>query len=395
MRSRLVIAALLGLGFVSSTAFGAAVIFSASGGDPASIVVTVDQYRTALGTLNPNAAGSFPSGRREINWDGVPDASSAPNNLPADFFNVNSPRGVVFSTPGTGFQVSSTVASGVPVRFGNINATYSNIFQTFSAQRLFTALGSNVLDINFFVPGSTTAATTSGFGAVFTDVDLPNTTSIQFFDGMGNGLGIFFVPAFNNGLSFIGVLFNAGERVARVRITNGNASLGPATNDNPPGADVVVMDDFIYAEPQGVVTPTPTATATATPTATATATPTATATATATLTATATATATATPTATATATATTTPTVTGTPPTATPTVTGTPPTATPTETTTPTSTPSATVTATPTLVSTSTPTVVGGGGSPPIGTIPMLSPGMLASLAIGLAAIAVLLIRRS
>ncbi len=272
MRSRLVIAALLGLGFVSSTAFGAAVVYSASGADPASIVVTVDQYRTALGTLNPNVAGSFPSGRREINWDGVPDALSAPNNLPADFFNVNSPRGVVFSTPGTGFQVSSTVASGVPVRFGNINVTYPNIFQTFSPQRLFTALGSNVLDINFFVPGSNTPATTSGFGAVFTDVDLASTTSIQFFDGLGNGLGIFFVPAFNNGLSFIGVLFNAGERVARVRITNGNAPLGPATNDNPPGVDVVVMDDFIYSEPQGVVTSTPTSTVT--PTSTATATPT-------------------------------------------------------------------------------------------------------------------------
>ena len=31
---------------------------------------------------------------------------SAPNNLPANFFNVNSPRGVIFATPGTAFQVS-------------------------------------------------------------------------------------------------------------------------------------------------------------------------------------------------------------------------------------------------------------------------------------------------
>jgi hypothetical protein len=63
---------------------------------------------------------------------------------------------------------------------------------------------------------------------------------------------------------------------------------------------------------------------------------------------------------------------------------------------TPTATPTATatVTATPTLAPTLTPTVVSGGGGPPLGTIPTLSPGMLALLAIGLGAGAVLLIRR-
>ena len=108
-------------------------IFSASGPDPASVQPTVDAFRAGLGTLNPNVAGSLGIGRREINWDGVPDALSAPNNLPADFFNVNSPRGVVFSTPGTGFQVSSTAASGTPVEFGNIDldlhANLRNIFR--------------------------------------------------------------------------------------------------------------------------------------------------------------------------------------------------------------------------------------------------------------------------
>jgi hypothetical protein len=162
VRSRLFAAAVFGL--VSSTVFGAAVTFSATGVNAAGIQTTVDAFRTALGTLNANVAGSFPSGRREINWDGVPDALSAPNNLPADFFNVNSPRGVVFSTPGTGFQVSANAASGTPVEFGNINATYPTNFQTFSPQRLFTALGSKVVDVTFFVPGSTAPATTSGFG---------------------------------------------------------------------------------------------------------------------------------------------------------------------------------------------------------------------------------------
>ena len=62
-------------------------------------------------------------------------------------------------------------------------------------------------------------------------------------------LGTFFVPATagSETLSFLGVTFNAGERVGRLRITTGNAAVGP--NDAPPGTDIVVMDDFIYGEP--------------------------------------------------------------------------------------------------------------------------------------------------
>ncbi|MBA3364499.1 MAG: hypothetical protein H0U03_01755 [Actinobacteria bacterium] len=175
----------------------AQVIRSAAGAAPADIQATVDQFRTDLGTLNTNTAGSFGSGRREINWDGVPDSLSAPNNLPADFFNVNSPRGVVFSTPGTGFQVSANAANptSTPIEFGNIDPSYTAIFEAFSPQRLFTPLGSNILDATFFVAGSSTAATVKGFGAVFTDVDLANTTTIQLFDASNNSLGTFVAPA--------------------------------------------------------------------------------------------------------------------------------------------------------------------------------------------------------
>ena len=231
------------------------ITFSASGANPASILGTVDAFRATLGSLNPNVAGSFGTGRREINWDGVPDAFSSPNAFPPNFFNVNSPRGVVFSTPGTGFQVSANAASGVPVRFGNINPTYTNTFQAFSEPRLFTAIGSTITDVNFFVPGSTIASFTSGFGAVFTDVDNANTTSLAFFDLQGNSLGTFFAPVASGGLSFIGVSFNGNEQVSRVQITSGNAILGP--NDAPPGTDVVVMDDFIYAEPAPANVPEP------------------------------------------------------------------------------------------------------------------------------------------
>lgn len=237
--------------FTITSASAGAIVFSSSGANAAAIQATVDNFRAALGSLNPNVPGSFGSGRREINWDGVPDGFSAPNNLPAGFFNSNSPRGVVFSTPGTGFQVSANTGVA-PIEFDNLNAGYSSIFQTFSAQRLFTPLGSNIMDVNFFVPGSGTASYTSAFGAVFTDVDLANTTSLQFFDFSNSLLGTFFVPTANNGLSFLGIQFNAGERVGRVRITTGSAALGGADSSTN---DMVVMDDFIYAEPAAVPEP--------------------------------------------------------------------------------------------------------------------------------------------
>src|SRR2546427_1852739 len=135
--------------FLSPTLnLAAPVVFEASGASPADIQAAVDSFRAFLGPLNPNVPGSFPSGRREINWDGVPDAFSAPNNLPANFFNANSPRGAVFFTRGTGFQVSadSDNPTNTPVRFGNIHFLFPLIFSTFSPQRLFTALDSNILE---------------------------------------------------------------------------------------------------------------------------------------------------------------------------------------------------------------------------------------------------------
>src|SRR2546430_1870382 len=128
---------------------GAQLVRSGTGANVAALTPVRDQFRLDLGggtVVGANGLFSDATGaRREINWDGVPDTLSAPNNLPANFFNVNSARGVVFSTPGTGFQTSAN-AGVAPVRFDNLNATYSAQFQTFSPQRLFTSLGSNITD---------------------------------------------------------------------------------------------------------------------------------------------------------------------------------------------------------------------------------------------------------
>ena len=233
---------------LAPAAWAGFVTFESAGANPAAITSTRDDFRTAVGGGTvAGANGSFGGLRREINWDGVPDARSDPNPLPADFFNVNSPRGVVFSTPGTGFLVSANTGntSSTPTLFG-----FSGTFQTFSAQKLFTAVGSNITDVRFFVPGTSIAATTSAFGAIFVDVDVAALTKIEFFNE--SDLLIFARDALvagNQGLSFLGAVADGSERISRVRLTSGlntivsNGVVGSAIGD------LVVMDDFLYAEP--------------------------------------------------------------------------------------------------------------------------------------------------
>lgn len=232
-------------------------VFETAAADPASLTPTRDSFRLAVGGGNTAAAnGNFGGLRREINWDGVPDARADPNALPADFFNVNSPRGVVFSspTPGASFAVSAKAGVGPATLFG-----FPGDLQTFSPERLFAAVASRITDINFFVPGTNTPATTSAFGVVFVDVesaDQNNFTLVEFFD-TSNAL-IFSRTALPGGtqtLSFLGGVATAGEQISRVRITtpdNFLISNGVRANET---VDFVVMDDFLYATPTAVPEP--------------------------------------------------------------------------------------------------------------------------------------------
>jgi hypothetical protein len=228
------------------------IVFEAAGADPAAITASRDAFRAAVGGGTvAGANGSFGGLRREINWDGVPDALSDPNALPGNFFNVNSPRGAVFSTPGTGFLVSANAGQSVPILFG-----FTGDFQTFSPQKLFTAVNSTITDVNFFLPGTTAPATTSAFGVVFVDVEVANLTKVEFFD-WSNTL-IFSRTALvggNQGLSFLGAVADAGERISRVRITSGANTLVANGQLGNHFDDLVVMDDFLFAEPVPVPEP--------------------------------------------------------------------------------------------------------------------------------------------
>jgi len=231
-------------------------VFTAAGAAPADLAATVTAFRTAIALTGPGPVLTSPAatGFRNINWDGAPDSLATPNALPGDFFNGSVRRGAVFTTPtpGATVQVSATSvnADGTPTRFGNIDASYSARFKTFTAERLFAAVGSTVVDTRFFVVTSPdTTATVNGFGVVFCDVDLANVTSIECFDAADRSLGRFFAPVSDNGLSFLGVYFADGERVARVRITQGNLPPAPGNVDTAT-LDVVAMDDFMYSEPR-------------------------------------------------------------------------------------------------------------------------------------------------
>jgi hypothetical protein len=233
---------------------GAAIVYSV-GGDttPGSISPTIDTFRSDIGGANNGTTpGPIATGRREITWDGVPDAASSPNNLSATAFQN---RGVTFLTPGTGFQVSAKASSGVTVEFGNLTPGLEANLAAFSTERLFAPLGSVVTDVLFNQPGALTLpATVSAFGVVFTDVDLAGETRMEFFGSGGASLGAFDVPvgtAIDQSFSFLGVRFDAGERVSRVRITTGldPVDLGVI------GADFVAMDDWVYSEPQAIPEP--------------------------------------------------------------------------------------------------------------------------------------------
>jgi hypothetical protein len=255
------IAGVLVLGlFLPAASEASAIVFEATGANAAAIQGTVDAFRAALGDPNNgNTAGPLTDGRREINWDGG-TATSAATTVGTTFAGFQTTRGALFTTPGTGFTQApllETVPADVTLDEVVGTTGYATTFSTFSPRRIFTPLGSNVTDATFFIPGVLTPAGVTAFGAVFSDVDLFGSTTIDFY-GVGD------VPLFsrtvlatpgNGSLSFLGVSFNAGELITRARITTGNAALGPA--DNPPGgADLVVMDDFIYAEPQSVPEPT-------------------------------------------------------------------------------------------------------------------------------------------
>lgn len=255
-----VIAGGLAIGLVATApAQAVPIVFSGSG---ANATTAFNDFRTAI------------NGGSRITWDGVGlngnDAN--PNTrvivpgttveIPVDRFrNVGAIYADPYAVSGDGF------ASVNPATAGQFPAfTPSNTFAMFD----FTPgeFNDRFIEQSFVLPGTNTAAGTSGFGAIFIDVEDSTSSSIEYFGRNANGdeisLGKFLVPTGNSGEpEFLGVLFDQ-PIITNVTLTVGTNAL--FSNDGTSmqfqsfgsenlaaGIDLAVTDDFVFATPTQAV----------------------------------------------------------------------------------------------------------------------------------------------
>jgi hypothetical protein len=247
--------------------------FSGVGGTNSSggAVTAMNAFAAAIGGAN-NGGNPPPqaNGFRAINWDGVLlDGTDfggisiiiSPNHVVGIPLNRFQERGVFFDEI---YAVSGPASATDPSTFTTVNPNVANLFPAFSPTKTFAMFNDNGIGFRFVLASAHTAsqefAATRGFGAIFRNVVLANTTSIEYFNG-ARSLGKFFVPIAPIGslgqAEFLGVLF-ANPIVTSVQITCGTDALfsfdgttiSSSSSNNPPGGhNLVVTDDFVYAEP--------------------------------------------------------------------------------------------------------------------------------------------------
>jgi hypothetical protein len=239
----------------------------------AAATAALNTFEAAIGGADNGNSAPQTTGFRTINWDGVKldgtDFGGGANTIV-----VNPGKTVVI--PKNRF-VSRGVLLGDPYAvsgdgFVDVNPNVANLFPAFSKSNTFAMINDNTIDLTFNLPtdslpaglpagstGTPVPAATRGFGAIFINTQPLNGTDgsfIEYFSG-DRSLGRFQVPTGNLGdPEFLGELF-PDSVVTRVSLTLGNGTLfsfngvtfsGTSTN-NPPTTNLVVTDDFVYAEP--------------------------------------------------------------------------------------------------------------------------------------------------
>ena len=132
----------------------------------------IPEFGAAIGDVNNKGEpGRHASGRREINWDGVPAQFTNTLDFPPDFFKG---RGVVYGGA-TGLRVSDNTS----------RTSTRPTPRHHSVQRgeLFAPIGTTKVEVTFRIPASDTLAAVRSFGAVVVDVDKANTSRLQAYDG--------------------------------------------------------------------------------------------------------------------------------------------------------------------------------------------------------------------
>src|SRR5262249_37219187 len=138
-------------------------------------------------------------------------------------------------------------------------------FPAFSPKNTFAMFDENTLEMSMILPSAPTTAPhqagSRGFGAIFVGVQLPYTSSIEYFNG-STSLGKYYVqPGPAGQPEFLGVLFD-GKVVTNVEITLGNKVLFFVHDHQPVpggpkdllhGKDIAVVDDFVYSEPGAAI----------------------------------------------------------------------------------------------------------------------------------------------
>lgn len=219
-----------------------------------------DAMKAAIGGANNVDAPPQAGGFRTINWDGVKlDGTDFGGNtqvvVPDKVVGIPEDR---FLSRGTLYDEVYFVSGD---GFESVNPGVAGQFPAFSPKNTFAHIGEgenqNEIAQSFTLAGTTTQAATRGFGAIFLDVEQPNTSYIEFFNG-SQSLGKYFVdPAASGEPSFLGVLFD-DPIVTNVELILGNGRIfdldgGNVIPGSPEdlqnGVDLVAVDDFVYAEP--------------------------------------------------------------------------------------------------------------------------------------------------
>ncbi|RYY21502.1 MAG: hypothetical protein EOO04_18105 [Chitinophagaceae bacterium] len=219
-------------------------VFTSNG----NIITRLDEFRQSLGQLNTQLGAT--TGRREISWEAVPD-DMLDKTLPPQFFNQvgteanpSLQKGIAYE-PSFDFRVSKT-------QFASLDPEAASQFKAFSGIAVFARVGDQPQPwpISFQVAGVAEAAAVRGFGMVVSDVDVAGSVKIDYFNG-STLIGSVDVPARtgDSPFSFAGLLFK-DPVITSIRVTH-QGLLKAGEKDITQGGthDLVVMDDFIYAEP--------------------------------------------------------------------------------------------------------------------------------------------------